>query len=80
MEASGRAILKNPRSCENCTYVEKAPIDPLTLKQPLLCRRHPPCITCFPMGQGIGKITAFPEVMPDMWCHEWAQEVPVLKD
>ena len=54
--------------CKNCRHAFRAP-------QALECRLNPPLPFPVPTPQGVGFVTAFPVIQPDLKCSKYERGV-----
>lgn len=64
--------------CEKCVYGEQGPVDPNNIgaPRPILCKRFPPTPIAIPTNQGLGFMSAYPQVSGDNECFEFKLKDP----
>jgi hypothetical protein len=63
--------MQNP-DCQKCKYGEDVRANPTDIKTIRVCKFMPPQLVAVNVPQGVQIIAQFPQVLPGLWCHQFA--------
>lgn len=74
--SEAQSISATVRRCANCAHHDMQQIQGQIMRQ-MVCVEGPPTMSMIPVVQngvqGVQGMTHFPVVLPQMYCHRWAE-------